>query len=283
MKYKSPLCSCIICHETKSAKGIFSHYFSKHDPSGIEVMSKIRQLGTDATFRDPDFVKKNNQRHATHRRLRTKHQCHNNECSNLTFTKFCSRRCSAIVNNNKRTEISYRKQANTLLKNKRASGWVSKEQVKTEKKKTERICTTCGKFENTTGRFQSEKCSFCSDSLVYRRQCEFKFNLKDYPEEFDFALLTEHGMFHPKKNPKGVSRDHMLSVQYGKNNRISSYIISHPANCQLILQGDNTRKQANCCLTLNELLDRIKKWGEKYNRVAEPGFEPELALDVSGL
>lgn len=59
--------------------------------------------------------------------------------------------------------------------------------------------------------------------------------------------------------------DHMLSVKYGKSNRILPEIIAHPANCRLILQGDNSRKQANSCITYDELLIRISKWNSKYN------------------
>lgn len=284
MKYKSPLCSCIVCRTVKSACGIHGHYFSTHDPEGIKIMAEVRSLGTDATFRNPEFVKNNKQEQIKKLPNKIKHKCDHKDCSNLTSnSKFCSRRCSVIVNNRKRTESSYEKQSDILIKNKNAPELISKEKVNKERKKTKRVCVVCGKIEFTTGRFQSKKCSFCNDSLTYRRQCEFKFNLKDYPEEFDFELLSEHGMFHPKKNPKGVSRDHMLSVQYGKSNRIPSHIISHPANCRLILQGDNTRKQSDCCLSYDELLDRIKIWNDKYNRVAEPGFEPELALNVSGL
>ena len=100
--------------------------------------------------------------------------------------------------------------------------------------------------------------------MMYRLLCTFKFNLKDYPDEFDFKILNEHGMFHPVKNPKGVSRDHILSVQFGKDNQIDPRIISHPANCRLILQSENTRKGSNSNITLEELLVKIEEWDRKY-------------------
>lgn len=287
MNYKSPLCSCIICHATKSAAGIFGHYYSKHDPVGSAIMADIRRKGTDATFRDPEFVKKNNQRRNESKPLKIfKNICNNTLCSKPTNnSKFCSHRCSAIVTNGNRTNESYKKQAATLIENRRRAGLESKKKPRERKQKLpmKRICTECGKIDFTMGRFQSDKCSFCSDSLTYRNQCKFKFSLKDFPEEFDFELLNEHGMFNPQKNPKGVSRDHMLSVHYGKMHRISPEIISHPANCRLVLQGDNTRKQSDSSITYENLIIRIKQWDIKYGRVAEPGFEPELALDVSGV
>lgn len=281
MDYKSPLCSCIKCGVLKSAKGIFSHYFSNHDPEGMVIMANIRNSGTNATFRNAEFIKQNKRQV----KIKENYTCNNVGCSNLTSSKYCSKRCSAIANNSKRTSETYKKQAKTLIENKLKSGWGPKEKQYIVKSRTskKRVCIECEKIDNTFGRFQSNKCSFCNDSLAYRRQCEFKFNLNDYPDEFDFKLLSEHGMFHPKQNPKGVSRDHMLSVQYGKINRIPPNIIAHPANCRLVLQSDNTRKQSNSCITYEELLIRIDAWNFKYSMVAEPGFEPELALDVSRL
>jgi hypothetical protein len=186
---------------------------------------------------------------------RSQHSCGNPECTELTSTKFCSKKCSGIVSNKNRSRESYQK----IQKSVRCP------KIKLPKPIKQRICVCCGKVDLTTGHFQSDKCSFCNDSLTYRRQCEFKFNLKDYPNEFDFKLLTEHGMFSPQKNPKGISRDHMVSVQYGKENRIDPKIISHPANCKLMLQGDNTRKQSESSITYEELIERIQVWDNKYN------------------
>jgi len=272
MNFKSPLCSCLVCHEVKSSKGIFTHYFAKHDLDGIKIMAEIRKKGTDCTFRNSDYIKQNSQK-----RIKPKKQksCANDKCSNLTTSKFCSSSCAAIVNNRLRPSkksLSRVKQ----IKQTRTDKLVVMSKIK------KRTCSECGKIDETLGRFQSDKCSFCNDSLVYRRQCEFKFNLKDFPNEFDFKLLNEHGMFSPKKNPKGVSRDHMLSIQYGKINRISPDVIGHPANCRLILQGDNTKKQADSCITYEELLNRIKEWDNKY-RLRNPDSNQDNALDVSGL
>lgn len=71
-------------------------------------------------------------------------------------------------------------------------------------------------------------------------------------------------MFHPKKNPKGVSRDHLYSVYDGYTNKVDPGIMKHPANCQLILQCDNTRKNSNSSITLDELLVRIHDWNKRY-------------------
>ena len=258
-QFKSPLVSCITCKKQYSSKGIFSHFFANHDPVGITKMAEVRKMGTDASFRDVEFQKTHNSP-----KVKTEHKCSNPSCENLTSTKYCGHSCAAIVSNLCRTEESYQKQVKTLLENKRKSGWSPKQKVSRPRELKFRNCAVCGRIDETKGHFQSDTCSFCSKSLTYRGQCEFKFNLKDYPNEFDFQLLTEHGMFHPKNNPKGVSRDHMLSVQYGKDNRIDPKIISHPANCKLMLQGDNTRKQSESSITLEELMIRIAEWDCKY-------------------
>ena len=101
----------------------------------------------------------------------------------------------------------------------------------------------------------------------YRQQCQFKFGIRNYPDEFDFKLIEEHGWYSAKNrgnNMGGVSRDHMYSVKQGFLNNIDPKIISHPANCRLVLQRDNASKYDSCSITLEELLQRIKAWNEKY-------------------
>ena len=83
-------------------------------------------------------------------------------------------------------------------------------------------------------------------------------------EKFNFDLIREYGWYSPSNssnpNLNGVSRDHMISVQYGFENGIDPKIISHPANCRLILQTENFKKRNNCSITIEELIDRIDRW-----------------------
>ena len=178
--------------------------------------------------------------------------------------KFCSHTCAANSSNRTRSPESYKKQAETLLANKMASGWVRKTPIAVPRKINTRICSICNITETSTGRFQSNKCKFCNDSLTYRHACKFTFDIKKYPDEFEIDLLVKHGMFNPRTNSKGVSKDHMLSVNYGKENRIDPAILSHPANCKLMLQGDNTRKNKSNTITYEDLLHRIDQWNKKY-------------------
>lgn len=170
--------------------------------------------------------------------------------------KFCSRTCA-----NKRTitdEIKNKIKISLLKHNE------YRHKIKRYYNKSTRVCKLCGSIEQSRGRFQSIYCKYCSKSTVYRESCKFTFNLKKYAKEFDISLLEKYGMFNPKTNPKGVSRDHILSVHYGKLNRIDPSIISHPANCKLITQSANSKKHINCDITLEELIIKIQEWDNKY-------------------
>ena len=103
--------------------------------------------------------------------------------------------------------------------------------------------------------------------IKYRQECQFKFGIRDYPDEFDFKLIEEHGWYSAKNrgnNMNGVSRDHMYSVKEGFLNNVDPKIISHPANCRLILQSENASKCDSSSITLEELLQRIDSWNKKY-------------------
>lgn len=107
-----------------------------------------------------------------------------------------------------------------------------------------------------------------SDRQIYRKECQFKFALNDFPNEFDFTLVEQFGWYKAKNrgnNLTGVSRDHMVSVNYGFKNNISPDIISHPANCCLMRHDLNMIKRTDCSISLDELLKRIKDWDKKYN------------------
>ena len=100
---------------------------------------------------------------------------------------------------------------------------------------------------------------------VYCAAASFKHGFKTNCEK-QKALLKEHGVFNTRsnKNTIGCVRDHLLSRRYGFDNSIASWIISHPANCEIVLHTENIRRaQTNDNLiTLEELLERIENWVE---------------------
>lgn len=108
-------------------------------------------------------------------------------------------------------------------------------------------------------------CNYNPDMAAYQRykiNCQFHFNLGDFPEEFELKKVRK--MFHPFKNKHGYTRDHMLSIFDGFNQNIDPKIISHPANCKLIKHSKNSSKNKKSSITLNVLQERIIDWDRKY-------------------
>ena len=102
----------------------------------------------------------------------------------------------------------------------------------------------------------------------YRADCAFKFDLKSYPNEFDFTLIESYGWYKPKNrgnNLSGVSRDHAVSVRYGFDNNLPAEHLAHPANCVLMQHGKNVSKGKNSTMSYEELLKRIEAWDNKYS------------------
>lgn len=180
--------------------------------------------------------------------------------------KFCNRSCSAKYNNSRRT---YTKEHKNNIS----------EALKYEKIDVE--CEYCGNIfkvlESENRKFCSIKCSSKSKEksidesgklISYRHKCKFKFNVYDYPEEFNLKLLEKYGWYKAVNNGNnlnGVSRDHKYSVKKGFKNKVDSEIISHPANCQLLLHNKNISKGNNCSISLDNLKEEIKSWNNKYN------------------
>jgi len=156
-----------------------------------------------------------------------------------------------------------------------------------------RNCQHCGEEfvtkENSSKRFCSNKCArrhiaqlkyqeklgACVTDIErtkleiakYREACKFKFSLNQFPDEFDFDLIRKYGWYKAKNhgdNLTGVSRDHMYSVMDGFVNHIDPKILSHPANCKLMIHSENISKHNSSSITLDELLKRIDQWNLKY-------------------
>ena len=115
----------------------------------------------------------------------------------------------------------------------------------------------------------------------YYSAARFKFNVYHYPEEFDLSLIEQHGWYTcpglkrkgQPKNILGVSRDHIMSVSYGFANDIDPKIISHPANCRIMLHSKNKTKHSKCDISLTQLLEDIHTWDQKYFE-RRNGLEP---------
>ena len=101
----------------------------------------------------------------------------------------------------------------------------------------------------------------------FRLLCAFKFNVYDYPDEFPIDLINEYGWYSASNrggNLNGVSRDHMISVKYAYDNAIDHNLISHPANCKLMIHNENVSKYSKCSISVEELIQKINEWNCKY-------------------
>ena len=194
--------------------------------------------------------------------------------------KFCSNSCSA-KNNNKKRKGEKRNFTKEGLKNIQTSNMnriyiKNGTNIKEEYNRNPKKCLCCDNLISYKKRDQI----FCNNDCKYEyyrknrtemenyiKECTFNFNLNDYPNEFDFSLIEKHGWYKAKNhgdNLKGVSRDHMFSVMEGFRQNINPILISHPANCKLMLHQDNSSKWNKCSITIEELKDRIVKWNDKY-------------------
>ena len=188
------------------------------------------------------------------------------------YKKTCCDKCAKqlTVNN-----------TDTELKNKKLSEVFR--QKPSHKKEIIKICKYCG-VEFTTNNKNRIFCScLCHNRYrklggyedvsdgklksIYKSCCQFKFSLNSFPNEFDFSLIEKYGWYKAKNrgnNLNGISRDHIYSRDKGFENLIDPYIISHPANCQLLRHNDNASKHSDCDIELESLIEKIKKWNQKY-------------------
>ena len=191
------------------------------------------------------------------------------------YRKTCSDECSK-----KLTALK----TDAIEKSKKVSKSVREYLIKNGKqliRGTHKKCKYCGKNFILNNHAEQEFCSTeCArnysrlkkienieEQQIYRSQAKFKFALNSYPDEFDFDLIKENGWYKASNhgnNLKGISRDHMFSVDEGYKQGVDPYLISHPANCKLMRHEDNFKKLTNCSITLDELIDRVNKWNEKY-------------------
>lgn len=198
----------------------------------------------------------------------------------------CSKKCAKALTSLKTDKESKNKKIGDTLRKER---YIKK-------------CKCCGcEFEtaNVKQTFCSRKCqltyrhresvSINDTFITYKKQCMFKFSLNQFPYEYDFALIENNGWYKAKNhgdNMDGVNRDHMFSIVEGYKNKIDPYIISHPANCELLTHFDNVSKNSKCSVTIDDLKQRIKEWHSKYgvysNNIDYYGIE-EFNTEIMGV
>lgn len=269
---------CPHCNKLYPIRGLHTHIMRTHLKVGFEGSQGRHKSYNDKKYRDNIslYLKLNAEKRNGPIKEFTVNCC---KCSKQfsvfepekRFPKkskyFCSRSCSnsRTLTEETRNKISAKLTGNT-----------------NNKVTLELSCLECGSvfYNKKANKFCSRSCSskYTSKSRskhldktslsYYRRQCAFKFNLKDYPEEFDFSLIEQFGWYKAKNrgdNLNGVSRDHIISIRFGYDNNIDPYIMSHPANCQLLQHRKNSSKGKKSNLSLDELIEKINIWNLKYN------------------
>lgn len=135
-------------------------------------------------------------------------------------------------------------------------------------------CAICGlplAFKYRNRKFCNINCRRINDSVrlknynIYKSLTNFKFDLRNY--DFDFNLIKEFGWYKATNhgnNLKGISRDHIISVNFGYKEMINPLLLSHPANCKLMKHTENSSKHTKCDITLVDLINRISNFDEQY-------------------
>lgn len=118
-KYSSPLCSCTICKEIKSSKGINSHFNAAHTEIGKNNIKKAGILGSNLGAKNTaiKFQKIRNDKISEYDSNPNYCSCCKNKLEyDKRNNKFCSSSCSAKITNKKRivSEESNKKRSESL-------------------------------------------------------------------------------------------------------------------------------------------------------------------------
>lgn len=184
--------------------------------------------------------------------------------------QFCNSSCSASFLNAHRTEEQNLRKNESISKtiqarNKHLNN-PNKPPRSRHKFSSIRIvhCSKCDKLL-TIHRGNVKYCSECKDTNVrlYRKYCSFKLNKRDHSSLYNSDLIKHFGWYSPASssapNLGGVTWDHLYRIEEGILNNVDVTIMSHPANAELVPWPINkARKQS--MITLEDLLDRIKRW-----------------------
>lgn len=209
-------------------------------------------------------------------------ECDNKFIENIKSNrKFCSSNCSGKFNSTNRIQSTETrlKIRNSILgrvssdeTRQKISGsnninWIDGRSIPKRVKifDGKRKCKYCKEFKITTKRkIICDSCRFTFYKL-YRPLCEFKFEVTEF-DEFDLSIIEKYGWYSPTNkgnNLGGISRDHIYSIKDGFINNICPDIISHPANCKLMIHNENSKKNSRSDITIDELILRIKYFPTK--------------------
>lgn len=117
---------------------------------------------------------------------------------------------------------------------------------------------------------------------AYHSACQFKFNPYSILSIPGYTNLLKNGVY-SFTNTSGMTRDHMVSIDYGWRNGIDPAIISHPANCEFLPMAENSKKYTSCSITTQHLLERIESRNFEYvqREIIKSPMTPETRDKIS--
>ena len=204
-------------------------------------------------------------------------------------TKFCSRSCNAIYNNQKlqsndakrKRIISLKKYheaapndspsivLKTTLSAKAKRKYFNKNIEGPYSKVFHVTCSHCDKiFLSRT------KVKYCiNHSHLYksnnRNRYAFTFNVYEYPDLFDINLLDKIGWYSNGKrtkrplNPNGLTRDHKISIAESIRNDYNPYYIKHLLNCEIMPFSQNNIKKTKSSITYEQLVESVDSYDSR--------------------
>lgn len=242
MSIPAPRCSCIICHEEFTNKGLTRHFITSH--------SDERNFAVHEYNKNPNKCI----------------ECENiiSYYENRKQHKFCSQTCARIRDNRIRLETGWKPpELSDESRRKLSVASSNRPRKKSPKRKAPEFskvyfCKKCIKFHNTRR---------CSSPTNSRYNYKFQFNIYEYPDLFDLELLNKVGFYGTgskkgggKLNINGMARDHKISITDAIKNNYDSYYITHVLNCELMFQRDNRKKQTKSSITYEELVTAVVEW-----------------------
>lgn len=189
--------------------------------------------------------------------------------------QFCSQSCAAINTNRAKNLIGFADKHRETWHRNRPNFIHSK--PKRKQANNLRICVSCG--SQFSSKYHQKYCHpTCNQTkigkIAYRNFCRFNLNPRDHKSLYDFDLIKSNGWYRPSNhpdgyNPDGVTWDHLYRVEDGFKNQIDPYIMSHPANAEMLIWRENiARKQSQ--ITLDQLYKRINDYDLAQSCVSKP-------------
>ena len=274
------LCSCILCKKQTSDQGIVTHFLRSHGTAEQKQLFANNYMAGISAKAKKEFNKHPKLCKECKSEINYEHRTNN----------FCSHSCAGAFSNRKRIEAGW-----TLTTEQKAK--ISRTVIKYNisignktKANHETIKTASGNFS----RVYFIKCKFCNETFTakttiqvcpdcqhlkwknHKDQWSFKFNVFEFPDLFDLVSLTNIGWVQfggnnrrKLKNLTGLSRDHMVSVDFAKKNNCDPYYISHPCNCEIMPHTENNSKKTKSSISYEELIVRVNEYDKKWGRKRE--------------